>query len=118
MIRAGLMVALVAGVAGCSNGVAWNHPLQKASAEDMSRRSALRGYTEVRQGNAILVASTYTGVKRIKSGKEPVIKVAAIGFGPKGEKVVFEASKDGMLEKALMDEFERRHNGREQLARS
>ena len=42
-----------------------------------------------------------------------MIKVAAIGFGPKGEKVVFEASKDGMLEKALMDEFERRHNGRQ-----
>ena len=113
MIRAGLFVALMAGVAGCSNGVAWNSPFQKASAEEMSRRSAARGYTEVRQGKTIFVASTYQGVKRVKSGKEPVIKVAAIGFGPKGEKVVFEASKDGMLEKALMDEFERRHGGQE-----
>jgi len=111
MIRAGLVFALMAGVAGCSNGVAWNHPFHKVSAEEMSKRSALRGYTEVRRGEAILVASTYSGVKRVKTGKEPVTKVAAIGFGPKGEKVIFEASKDGLLEKALMDEFERRHGG-------
>jgi hypothetical protein len=79
----------------------------------MSRRSAMRGYKEVRRGDTIYVASTYDGVKRVKSGREPVTKVAAIGFGPKGEKVIFEASKDGMLEKALMDEFERRHGTRQ-----
>jgi hypothetical protein len=53
------------------------------------------------------------GVKRVQTGKEPVVKVAAIGFGPRGEKVIFEGSKDGMLEKALMDEFERRHSGKQ-----
>ena len=113
MIRAGIAVALVLGVAGCSNGVAWNSPFKKATAEDMARNSARRGYKEVRKGDTIFVASTYDGVNRVKKGQEPVIKVAAIGFGPKGEKVVFEASKDGMLEKALMDEFERRHGGKQ-----
>ena len=113
MTRMGiLMVLFVIGAGGCSNGVAWNNPLHKASAEEMTRRSALRGYREARHGNAILVAATHEGVKRVKNGKEPVIKIAAIGFGPKGEKVIFEASKDGALEKALMDEFERRHGGR------
>lgn len=114
MIRAAIALLVVAGaVAGCANGVAWNNPVQKASAEEMSRRSALRGYKEVRRGKEIYVASTYDGVKRVKSGKEPVIKVAAIGFGPRGEKVIFEASKDGYLEKALMGEFERRHGGKQ-----
>jgi hypothetical protein len=113
MIRTGIAVALLAGLAGCSNGVAWTNPMQKASAEDMTRRSALRGYKEVRNGKAILVAATHDGVERVSKGQEPVIKVAAIGFGPRGEKVVFEASKDGMLEKVLMDEFERRHAGRQ-----
>lgn len=113
MIRVGFAAVVIVGVAGCSNGVAWNSPFQKASAEDVSRRSAMRGYKEVRHGDTILVAATHDGVQRVTKGQEPVIKVAAIGFGPKGEKVIFEASKDGMLEKALMGEFERRHGGRQ-----
>ena len=113
MIRTAMTLVVVLGAAvGCSNGVAWNPPFQKATAEDIARRSALRGYREVRRGNEILVAATHDGIQRVREGKEPVTKVAAIGFGPRGEKVIFEASKDGMLEKALMDEFERRHGGR------
>jgi hypothetical protein len=113
MNRAGFAVALVLGVAGCANGVAWNSPFQKATAEDMARKSAMRGYKEVRHGDKIMVAATHDGVSRVRKGQEPAIKVAAIGFGPRGEKVIFEASKDGMLEKALMDEFERRHGGKQ-----
>ena len=106
-------VVITGAVAGCSNGVAWNSPVRKYTAEETIGMGARRGYTEVRQGNKIYVASTFAGVKRIKEGKEPVTKVAAIGFGPRGEKVVFEASKDGLVEKALMDEFQRRHGGGE-----
>lgn len=114
MIRVALTLTVLSGLlVGCSNGVAWNSPLAKASKEDMARNSALRGYTEIRRDKKIYVASTYDGVKRVRGGKEPVTKVAAIGFGPQGEKVVFEASKDGMLEKALMDEFQRRHGGKQ-----
>ena len=113
MGRSMIVIALLAAVAGCSNGVAWNSPFRKATAADMTRRSALRGYREVRRGDTILVAATYDGLNRLSEGQEPVTKVAAIGFGPRGEKVIFEASKDGTLEKALMDEFERRHGGRE-----
>ena len=113
MIRLAIAVVVGGAAAGCSNGVAWNHPLHKVSAEEITRRSAMRGYQEVRRDNTILVASTYDGVKRVKRGGEPAIKVAAIGFGPKGEKVIFEASKDGMLEKALMSEFGRRHGDRQ-----
>ena len=113
MIRAMALALVLGAAAGCSNGVGWNHPLRKVTAEDMARRSALRGYKEVRRGNEIFVAATHDAVQRLRQGKEPVTKVAAIGFGPRGEKVVFEASKDGTLEKALMDEFERRHGGRQ-----
>ena len=56
----------------------------------------------------IYVASSPDGVKRVKEGKEPPLAVSAIGFGPNGEKVVFEGSKDG-LENGLMKEFEKRH---------
>lgn len=104
-----ILTVLSSSLVGCSNGVAWNSPFAKASKEDMARNSALRGYTEIRRDKKIYVASTYDGVKRVRSGKEPVAKIAAIGFGPRGEKVIFEASKDGMLEKALMNEFQRRH---------
>ena len=54
-------------------------------------------------GDRLLIPGT-----RVKAGKEPVSKVAAIGFGPNGEKVVFESSKEG-LDKGLMTEFTRRH---------
>jgi hypothetical protein len=108
-----VLVAIAGSVAGCWGGPGWNHPLKSYTAQDLARRSAVRGYTEVRQGKEIFVAATYAGVKRIKGGKEPMPKVAAIGFGPKGEKVVFEASKDGYVEQALMEEFQRRHGGGE-----
>ena len=65
MMRAGIAVVLALCATGCSNGVAWNSPFQKATAEDTARRSALRGYTEMRKGDAILVASTYEGIKRV-----------------------------------------------------
>ena len=103
------VVALAAMAGGCANGVGWNSPFESASKEEMARRDALRGYTEVRRGKEIFVASTPDSIKRVKSGKEPATKIAAIGFGPQGEKVIFEASKDGTMEKALMEEFDRRH---------
>ena len=111
MKRAAVVLMAAVGAAGCANGVGWNDPFHKMTKEEMAARSATRGYKEIKRGNQIYVASTYDGVERIQSGKEPVIKVAAIGFGPSGEKVIFEASKDGTLEKALMEEFERRHGG-------
>ena len=110
MKRAAIVLTVALGAAaGCSNGVAWNDPFHKATTEEVAQNSARRGYTEIRRDKKIYVASTYDGVKRIQSGKEPALKVAAIGFGPSGEKVIFEASKDGALEKGLMKEFERRH---------
>ena len=104
----GLVLGMASLVVGCEQ-LGMNPPLKKMSKQDMVNASARRSYQEVRRDKEILVVSTYDAKKRVKEGKEPVTKVAAIGFGPKGEKVIFEASKDGALEQALMTEFDRRH---------
>jgi hypothetical protein len=103
---AGLLLGLVA--VGCSNGVTWNSPTKKVTKDEMVASSARRGYTEIRREKVIYVVSTPAAVKRVHEGKEPASKVSAIGYGPNGEKVIFEASKDG-LEKGLMEEFTRRN---------
>lgn len=109
---AGLIALATTAGLGCSNGT--RHPSSTGQSSSNSSPGTpaggqASGYTEVRRGNTILVASTAEGVERIRAGEEPAAKVAGIGFGPRGEKVVFEASKDGALEKALMAEFDRRH---------
>ena len=96
---------------GCSGGGgagAMNNPFKKYTKEEQIAATAARSYTEVRRENVIYVLSSPDAVKRVRGGDEPALKVSAIGFGPNGEKVVFEASKDG-LENGLMKEFERRH---------
>ena len=103
------LVAMVgfAAASGC-DGAGMNSPFKKYTKEDQLAATASRGYTEIKRENVIYVASTPDGVKRVRSGKEPPMAVSAIGFGPNGEKVVFEGSKDG-LENGLMKEFEKRH---------
>ena len=111
MKRVVLAVAVsVAAVAGCSNGVTWNSPTKKVTKEQMLADNARRGYTEVRREKVIYVVSSPDAKKRVADGKDPAMKVAAIGYGPNGEKVIFEDSKDG-LATGLMAEFERRHGG-------
>lgn len=93
--------------AGCEGG-GMNSPFKKYTKEEQLAATAARSYTEVKRDNVIYVVSTPDAVKAVKAGKEPAMKVAAIGFGPAGEKVIFEASKDG-LENGLMKEFDKRH---------
>lgn len=104
MKRALMLLVALSVLSGCSE---MNQPFDDNDA--VARRGLTRGYTEVRQDKTILVASTPEGVEHIRRGEEPKAKIAAFGFGPAGEKVIFEASKDGKLEEALMAEFERRH---------
>src|SRR5688572_29497957 len=87
--------ALTAGVmiAGCSGNGAMNNPLKKYTKDEQTAATAARSYTEVRRENVIYVLSSPAAVKRVRAGDEPAMKVAAIGYGPNGEKVVFEASK-------------------------
>ena|SRR5688572_22690622 len=99
---------------GC-DGNGMNSPFKKYTKEEQLAATASRGYTEIKRENVIYVASTPDGVKRVKEGKEPPLAVSAVGFGPNGEKVVFEGSKDG-LENGLMAEFEKRHGGAEAAA--
>ena len=99
--------AAVAAGTGCES-TGMNSPFKKYTKEEQAAATAARSYTEVKRDNVIYVVSTPDAVKAVKSGKEPAMKVAAIGFGPAGEKVIFEASKDG-LENSLMAEFDKRH---------
>ena len=92
--------------AGCSNAV--NHPFKKYTKEEQLAATAARGYTEIKRDKVIYVVSTPDARKRVSEGKDPAMKMSAIGFGPNGEKVIFEASKDG-LENSLMKEFEKRN---------
>ena len=100
-----LIVALLA--AGCSGG-GMNNPFKKYTKEEQLAATAARSYTEIKREQVIYVVSTPEALGRVKAGKEPAMKVSAFGFGPAGEKVVFEASKDG-LENGLMEEFEKRN---------
>ena len=102
------VVGLGAAAVGGCEGAGMNSPFKKYTKEDQLAATSSRGYTEIKRENVIYVASTPDGVKRVKGGKEPPMAVSAIGFGPNGEKVVFEGTKDG-LENGLMKEFEKRH---------
>lgn len=106
-----MLLGVLAAASGCSSqGLDWNSPTKKMTKEEMLEASARRGYSEIRKDKVIYVVSTPEAKKRVAKGQDPALKVAAIGFGPNGEKVIFEASKDG-LENGLMKEFERRHGG-------
>ncbi len=97
-------VALLA--VGCSGGM--NSPFKKYTKEEQLAATAARSYTEIKREQVIYVVSTPDARERVKAGKEPAMKVSAFGFGPAGEKVIFEASKDG-LEDILLQEFEKRN---------
>ena len=106
-----LAAAAATTLAGCSSGGgagAVNNPFKKYTKDEQIAATAARSYKEIKRENVIYVVSSPDAVKRVRAGEEPALKVAAIGFGPNGEKVVFEANKDG-LENGLMKEFERRH---------
>jgi hypothetical protein len=109
MKRLGLFAVLSAAAvsAGCSNAE-MNNPFHKSTKEEMLAASARRGYQEIRRDKVIFVVGTPQAAERVKGGMEPASKVTMINAGPDGEKVIFEASKEG-LENGLIDEFERRH---------
>lgn len=104
------ILAVMVAAAGCSDSGtgAMNSPFKKYTKSEQLAATAARGYKEVRRDKVIYVVSTPAALQRVNAGEEPAMKVAAFGFGPQGEKVVFEASKDG-LENGLMQEFQRRH---------
>jgi hypothetical protein len=82
MKRSIVIVGLAAAVAGCSGG-GMNNPFKKYSKDEQMAATAARGYTEVKRENVIYVVSSPQAVKRVNEGKEPAMKVAAIGFGPR-----------------------------------
>jgi hypothetical protein len=101
-----IVTLAVFGMIGCSGAL--NDPFKKYSKEEHMAANVARGYKEIARDNVIFVVMSPDAVRRVNSGQEPTMKVSAIGFGPEGQKVIFEASKDG-LENALMQEFEKRH---------
>src|SRR5687768_5583191 len=104
MKRTTWLIPLALLAVGCSDA-GMNHPFKKYTKEEQLAATAARGYTEIRREKVIYVVSTPDARKRVNEGKDPAMKMSAIGFGPNGEKVIFEASKDG-LENGLMQEFE------------
>jgi hypothetical protein len=115
-LLASALTGMVLVALGCSSSdepggstSAMNNPFRKYTKEEQLAAAAARSYKEVKRENVIYVVSSPDALRRVNAGDEPAMKVSAIGFGPNGEKVIFEASKDG-LENGLMAEFERRHH--------
>ena len=102
---AGLMVAALAAVVGCS-GVA--SPFEKAEPGSAVGSQAVRNYQEIERDGQTFVVATPANVKKVREGGEPTPKMAAIGFPPDGRKVIFEDSKEG-LGRALSKEYLKRH---------
>ena len=78
-----LAITVLALTAGCSSGT-FNAPVTKVSKEEMMAATARRGYHEIAREKLIYVVATPDAIERVNAGKEPVSKVAAIGFGPHG----------------------------------
>ena len=60
-------------------------------------------------GRIFVMASKETAAAGAK-GKHPAMAVTKIGYGPKGETVIFEASEGGGVEKKLIEAYKAKHN--------
>jgi hypothetical protein len=66
-------------------------------------------YDEIKVGNVIYVVGSAASADKVRAGQKLGQFVSAFGYGPNGEKVIFETDKEGKLEKTLMAEFATRH---------
>lgn len=92
------------------------NPAAKADAPKVDDKAAKEAaavakasYNEVEHGGRIYVTASQESAANAAKGRHPQLAVTKIGFGPKGETVVFEASEGGGVEKKLMAEFKKKH---------
>ncbi|QOV90000.1 hypothetical protein [Humisphaera borealis] len=118
-LMAGSVVAVLS-VAGCnsSNDKTTAPEIEKKveapkPADDKKAKEAAAvakaTYHEVtHDGRIYVMASDETAAGGAK-GKHPAMSVTKIGYGPKGETVVFEASEGGGVEKKLIEAFKAKY---------
>ena len=79
-----------------------------AAADERVAKSA--GYQEIEHDGRLYVVGTDAAAGKVRAGEMPSYMLTKIGFGPKGETVIFEAGKDASaMEQKLMAEYRRRH---------
>lgn len=78
------------------------------AAKEASAIAKAEYYEATHDGRIYVMASKETADGGAK-GKHPALSVTKIGFGPKGETVVFEDSDGGGVAKKLQAEFKARH---------
>lgn len=103
MMRTILAVGLLGAAlsVGCAN--------DKMPSDSVATASTMTAYHEVQGADGRLyVVSDPALIDDARKGKLGGEVVTKIGYGPNGQTVKFQASKDG-IEKRLMAEFDRRH---------
>ncbi len=102
--------AMVIGLAavGCeSNKSTAPAPAKSPSAAVTPVASA--EYYEVSYKGRTYVLGSKASAEKAEKGSHPQLTVTKIGYGVNGETVVFEADKDGNLEKRLMAAYDAKH---------
>jgi ABC-type Fe3+-hydroxamate transport system substrate-binding protein len=99
--------------AGCQSpaGPAPSEPAAPAAAaaKSVPSPSPFSKYHEIVHDGRIYVLGSKSSAEALAAGQKPVLHVSRIGYGPNRETVIFEANKDGNLEKWLMAEYLERH---------
>ena|SRR5687768_3096715 len=116
-VWAAVVLGAAVATAGCdhseyyANSAARQRDKKTAEARLAGERSVAKAsYYEVEHDGRIYVVGSAEAAEKIKAGQHPSATVTKIGYGPKGETVVFEGGKDhDVLEGKLIAEYDARH---------
>ena len=96
----------VMALAGCESVIQSSEP---AKATSVSTAAPKLEYHEVSSKSRTYVVGSTAMAQKVAGGSHPQLIITKSGYGVNGETVVFEADKDGNLEKSLMAEYASRH---------
>jgi hypothetical protein len=106
-----LCVLTSALVAACATSGGSSAPAapEKPKAVSLAPPSPVNVYSEVPHDGRIYVLGSQSSAEALAAGQKPPLAITCLGFGPNGETVIFEANKDGNLEKWLRAVWDSEH---------
>jgi hypothetical protein len=99
----------VACATGGNGGGGTTPAVEKPKTVSLVPPSPVNVYSEVPHEGRIYVLGSQSSAEALAAGRTPALAVTCLGLGPKGETVVFEANKEGNLEKWLRAVWESKH---------
>jgi hypothetical protein len=108
------LIALFVGLAlfaACqaSPAPAPTEPAAPKASKPVNPPSPFSVYTEAEHEGRLYVLGTRAAAEALREGRTPVLAITKVGGGPGGKTLVFEANKEGNLEKWLQSEYALRH---------